>query len=120
MTSGMPFSISATLGRMVLISSSGLAPGGGGTSGRSGMPKCLALIFAASTESRYSMKSLAALGCLVPFMIAAGAQRRHRIVHRPTDLRVVLLQPLEILPAVEVSHRQYPGADIARETGMAG
>ena len=49
-TSGMPLSISATVGRMVLISLIGLAPGGDGTSGLSGMAKCLALIFAASTE----------------------------------------------------------------------
>ena len=37
------------------------------------MAKCLALICAASIELRYSMKSLAAFGCLVPLMIADGA-----------------------------------------------
>src|SRR3954451_11249463 len=61
------------VGRTVFTSDTGLAPGGAGTSGRSGTAKCLVLIFDASTELRYSMKSLAALGCLVPLTIADGA-----------------------------------------------
>src|SRR5215207_11337136 len=69
----MPLSISATVGRIVLTSPIGLAPGGAGTSGRSGMAKCLALIFEASIELRYSMKSLALFGCLLPFRMADGA-----------------------------------------------
>jgi len=51
--------------RMVLISLIGLAPAA--TDLRTQwMAKCLALIFRRSIESRYSMKSLAALRCWCP------------------------------------------------------
>ncbi len=75
-TTGMPLSISATVGRITLILSIGWVPGAPFTSGRIGMPKCYTFTSEASGDIRYSMKSLAALGCFVPFTIAEGEMIR--------------------------------------------
>jgi len=46
-------------------------------------------------------------------------QHGHGVVDRAPDLRVVGLEPLEVLPAVILAHRQHPEADVARKARVA-
>ena len=48
-----------------------------------------------------------------------GVQHGHGVVDRAADARLVQLELLEVVPAVELLHLDDPGAHVAAEAGMA-